>query len=113
MERFFNFFGKYMYYPIIFTCYGAAIFYIGGINNEGWVHVAGADNNLALGIFVIALRLIVTVYICTKVAFLVFELLYPDPGRYERHDVWFYLVNFALGVYMTELAFIDILLHGI
>lgn len=113
MEMFFNFFGKYLYYPIIFTCYGAVIFYIGGINNEGWVRIADADNNIALGIFVIIVRLIVTIFICTKLAFLAFELMYPEKGRYDRYDIWYHLVNFVLLVYMTELAFIDILLHGI
>ena len=113
MERVINFIAKHWYYTVIFTMYGAVVFYIGGINNAGWVTMAGADNNLALGIFVIVVRLAAMIFICTRGAFLAFELMYPEPGRYDRYDIWYHLVNFVLLTYITELAIIDILLHGI
>ena len=113
MERFVNFIAKHWYYTVIFTLYGATIFYIGGLNNHGWERVAGVEDTIALGFAVILIRLVVTVFICTKGAFLVFELTHVDKDCYNKEDIWFQLVNFVLVVYMTELAIIDILLHGI
>lgn len=112
MEKLFNLFKTYWYNIVIFSMYGATIFYIGGLNNDGWERIAGAESNLALGLTVITIRLIVVVFICTKFAFLLFELTNPDDA-YQKEDVWFELINFVLLVYITELAIIDILLHGI
>lgn len=113
MEKVVNFIAKHWYYTCIFTMYGAAIFYIGWLNTQGWAKVAGAENDLVLGLSVALAGLVVTIYICTKGAFLVFELTHVDKDCYNREDVWFQLVNFVLVIYMTELAMIDILLHGI
>lgn len=113
MKRVFDFIGMHWYYSCIFTMYGAAVFYLGSVNNAGWFKVFDADNNLVLGIFIIIMRLLYTIFICTKGAFLAFELMYPEPRPYDNHDIWFHLVNFVLVIYMTELAMIDILLHGI
>lgn len=114
MERVVNFIAKYWYYAVIFTMYGATIFYIGGICNDGWRQVAGVDTQFSwAAMAVLMTRLIVMVFICTKAAFLTFELMYPYKDCYVKEDVWFFIANFVLLFYVTELAIIDILLHGI
>jgi len=112
MKKLFDLFKTYWYELVLFSTYGAAIFYIGGLNNDGWERLAGVDGDFALSLAVMVIRLIVVVFICTKLAFLLLELTNPD-DVYQKEDVWFELVNFILLVYITELAIIDILLHGI
>ncbi len=46
MKKLFDLFKTYWYELVLFSTYGAAIFYIGGLNNDGWVRLAGVGGRL-------------------------------------------------------------------
>ena len=112
MNAFINKVASSWYHITILGMYGFMVFYLGHLSINGWEEMAQV---LTFGqsLMVAVCRTIVTTYICTKVAFLAFDAMYPEGDSYARLDVWFYLANFALVVHVAELAIVDILLHGI
>lgn len=103
---------KRWYHTTILGLYGFAIFYLGHFSNNGWEQIAQVQS-FWQAVILLSVRLVIIIFLCTKVAFLAFDVMYPEADSYARRDVWYYMVNFALVVHITELAIIDILLHGI
>lgn len=114
MKKVFNFIASYWYDAVIFCMYGVAIFIIGGHCNHGWLMLAGLEDKFSFeAIVVLMIRLVVVIFIATRIGFLLFKLLFIDDMAFVKADALYFFANFALIIYMSELAIVDILLRGI
>lgn len=101
------------YTCVLCLMYGSVLVYIGSVSGAGWLSISGATPFSIESWLLVLTRLVVVVFISFKLPTLFYYLIHPYVEEARNGDVWFGFLNFALIVHVTELAIIDILLHGI
>ena len=101
------------YTCVLCLTYGVTLTYIGGVSISGWRAVAEVGPVSAEAWLLVFVRFVAIVLISFSIPALLYRLTYLTKEEMCKGDIWFGFLNFALIVHVTELAIIDILLHGI